>query len=234
MKSRNCGIILAAGKGKRMGGDIPKQFCSLKGKPVLCHTLDVFDKSPLITLITVVISSENIKYYNELVHKKYNFSTPIKLVYGGAERQESVYKALLSLEDQCDIAIIHDGVRPFVTVDIIESTIKASQKYDGGAAGVELKDTIKTIDREGFIINTPDRKSLIRIQTPQSFKYNTILKAHKYAIEKSLYATDDSMLVEQMGGKVKLTKGSFENIKITTPEDFITGEQIIKKRKSDV
>ncbi|SCG84133.1 2-C-methyl-D-erythritol 4-phosphate cytidylyltransferase [Proteiniborus sp. DW1] len=213
-------VLPASGIGKRMNSSINKQFILLKDKPILAYTIEKFDNNEYIDEIVVVAREEEKEYcFNEVV-KKYGFRKVTNIVGGGTERQDSVYKGLLAVNGSCDIVLIHDGVRPFVRDEDIINSIKGVIKHKACVIGTPVKDTIKKVNVEGDIIDTPERSTLWAVQTPQSFSYDIILKAYDYAIKSKIIGTDDSMLVEKLGYKVKIIEGSYSNIKITTPEDL--------------
>lgn len=221
----NCAIIMAAGKGKRMKSDINKQFILLKDRPILAYTIDKFQKSQSIDEIIIVAASDEIDFCrNEIVYK-YGFNKVKKIVCGGKERQNSVMNGLMAATES-DIVLIHDGARPFVDDRIISDGIKYAEIYGGAACGMAPKDTIKVRSNEGFSEKTLDRSRLFCVQTPQCFRYEDILKAHVYAKEKNIPATDDTMVFEMLGNKVYLYEGSYNNIKITTPEDLYSAEKL--------
>lgn len=221
----NCAIIMAAGKGKRMKSDINKQFILLKDRPILAYTIDKFQKSQSIDEIIIVAASDEIDFCrNEIVYK-YGFNKVKKIVCGGKERQNSVMNGLMAATES-DIVLIHDGARPFVDDRIISDGIKYAEIYGGAACGMTPKDTIKVKSNEGFSEKTLDRSRLFCVQTPQCFRYEEILKAHVYAKEKNIPATDDTMVFEMLGNKVYLYEGSYNNIKITTPEDLYSAEKL--------
>jgi len=213
-------VIAASGIGKRMNSKISKQFLCLKEKPILAYTIEKFDNNEYIDEIIIVTREEEKEYCFKEVVKKYGFKKVINIVSGGAERQDSVYNGLLAVNSLCDIVIIHDGVRPFVTNEDIIKSIEGAINYDACVIGTPVKDTIKIVNSEKDIIDTPDRSKLWAVQTPQTFSYGLILEAYKKALEDNIIATDDSMLVERLGYKVKIAEGSYSNIKITTPEDL--------------
>lgn len=220
-------IILAGGKGKRMNSKVSKQFIEIKDKPVIYYTIKKFNENKNIDNIVVVLPKDEVDYFKENVLKKYTLKVD-KIVIGGAERQDSVYNGLKSLEqDSVDIVLIHDGARPFISDRIIEEGINYAAVYGASAPGVMPKDTIKIKNEEGFSINTPKRETLMAIQTPQVFKFNEILKCHEKIKEDKILVTDDTMVVEQYGYNVYLYEGEYTNIKITTPEDLILGEKLI-------
>ena len=220
-------IILAGGKGKRMNSSISKQFIEIKGKPIIYYTIKKFNDNKKIDNIIVVLSQEEIEYFKENILKKYDLKVD-KIVVGGAERQDSVYNGLKSLENsETDIVLIHDGARPFISDRIIDEGIKYAAIYGACAPGVMPKDTIKIKDENNFSINTPNRETLVSIQTPQVFKFSEILECHKKVQIDKLVVTDDTMVAEKYGNKVYLYEGEYTNIKITTPEDLILGEKLI-------
>ena len=220
-------IILAGGKGKRMNSSISKQFIEIKGKPIIYYTIKKFNDNKKIDNIIVVLSQEEIEYFKENILKKYDLKVD-KIVVGGAERQDSVYNGLKSLENsETDIVLIHDGARPFISDRIIDEGIKYAAIYGACAPGVMPKDTIKIKDENNFSINTPNRETLVSIQTPQVFKFSEILECHKKVQIDKLVVTDDTMVAEKYGNKVYLYDGEYTNIKVTTPEDLILGEKLI-------
>ena len=220
-------IILAGGKGKRMNSSISKQFIEIKGKPIIYYTIKKFNDNKNIDNIILVLSSEEIEYFKKNILNKYDIKVD-KIVVGGAERQDSVYNGLKSLENsETDIVLIHDGARPFISDRIIDEGIKYAAIYGACAPGVMPKDTIKIKDENNFSINTPNRETLVSIQTPQVFKFSEILECHKKVQIDKLVVTDDTMVAEKYGNKVYLYDGEYTNIKVTTPEDLILGEKLI-------
>lgn len=221
-----CAIIVAAGKGKRMGTKQSKMYLQLKGRPVLFYTLKVFSECPLIDEIILVTSIEEIDYCWSEIIEKYNLKKVYKIISGGSERQQSVYNGLKAISS-CDIVLIHDGARPFVTDEIIRNGLKYAKLYGASACGMAPKDTIKLIDKDNFSLSTPDRKMLFTVQTPQCFDYNLILECHEKVLRDKIVVTDDTMAVELYGHKVFLYQGSYRNIKITTAEDMLLAEVMI-------
>jgi len=226
-------LIAAAGQGKRMKSDVNKQYLNINDKPILVHTLEMFDKSQIIDDIILIVKKDEIDFCKKEIINKYKFNKTIKIVSGGKERQESIYNGLKAANKKTKVVVTHDGARPFVTLDIIEKSIYEAIKYKAVGVGVPVKDTIKVIDNDNYIIDTPNRSKLWKIQTPQTFLYNILLRAHEIALHDGFLGTDDSVLVERIGVKVKMIKGSYENIKITTPEDMILGDAILKSRRSN-
>lgn len=221
-------IITAAGKGTRMNSDINKQYIDIAGLPVLARTIAAFENCEAIADIIVVVNEEDIQYCRRNIIEQYNFTKVKALISGGSERQNSVYKGLCAVNKSSKIVLIHDGARPFVSKKNIIDCILAAKEFDACGIGVRLKDTIKICDQNGFVKTTPDRSSLWSIQTPQAFTYDIIMNAHKMAIQSGYIGTDDLVLVERQGVQVKIIEGSYQNIKITTPEDLIIGESIVK------
>ena len=218
---KNTAIILAAGKGTRMGGDIPKQFLLLEGEPLVCRSLRTFDESPEIDEIILVTDGEHIGYCREEIVKKYRFGKAGKIIAGGRERYDSVLAGLNACTD-CGCVFIHDSARPYVTEDIIRRAAECAEKYGACAVGMPSKDTVKIADAEGFVESTPPRSRVWTIQTPQVFQYGLLMKAYAAVREKGMEGiTDDAMVVERSGlARVRLVEGSYGNIKITTPEDL--------------
>jgi 2-C-methyl-D-erythritol 4-phosphate cytidylyltransferase len=222
-------IIPAAGSGARMGG-IKKPYMDLAGKPILAHTLTIFQQCSLVNSIAVVTAKGDEARCVQDVVTAYGINKPLSIVTGGDTRQESVFNALRELPSNTDVVVIHDAVRPFVTEELILRSIDNANQYGSAIVAVPVKDTIKESDGDGFVMKTLDRRKLWAIQTPQTFKYDLIMKAHLYARENNIQATDDAFLVEQIGHKVKLIMGSYENIKITTPEDIVIAKAILESR----
>jgi len=223
-------IITAAGKGTRMNSDINKQYieiAGIAGIPVLARTIEAFQQCEEVDSIILVVNEEDINFCRHRIVEHYNFSKVKSLVSGGAVRQNSVYKGLRAVCEDCKIVLIHDGARPFVTNKNIVDSIYAAKTYGACGVGVRLKDTVKICDQNGFVESTPDRTCLWSIQTPQSFAYDIIMDAHEKAIKSNYIGTDDMVLVEKLGFPVKIVEGNYQNIKITTSEDLAIGESII-------
>ena len=220
-------IILAGGKGKRMNSSISKQFIEIKGKPIIYYTIKKFNDNKKIDNIVIVLSEDEIEYFKENILNKYELKVD-KIVIGGAERQDSVYNGLKSLENsETDIVLIHDGARPFISDRIIDDGIKYATIHGACAPGVMPKDTIMIKGESNFSVDTPNRDRLVAIQTPQVFKFKEILECHKKVKIEKVVVTDDTMVVERYGNKVYLYNGEYTNIKVTTPEDLILGEKLI-------
>ncbi|WP_455538775.1 2-C-methyl-D-erythritol 4-phosphate cytidylyltransferase [Terrisporobacter sp.] len=225
----NSVVIVSAGKGSRMKTDINKQFLKLNDKEVIAHTIDKFYNNSNIGEIIVVVREEEIDFFETNIIEKYGYKN-IKIAFGGRERQDSVYNGLKIVSEDCKIVLIHDGARPFVSNETIDNLIKYTKESKCTIVGVPVKDTIKVVDENNNVCDTPNRSTLWSIQTPQVFDYPLIMEAHKKAKEEDYYGTDDSMLVEYLGHKVKVVQGSYNNIKITTPEDLKIGEEILRNK----
>ncbi len=212
-------IVLAGGVGTRMNSSIPKQFLELAGKPIIIQTLERFVKSPLVTDIVIVCHRDHITKLAELV-KEYNIEKVYTIVEGGKVRQESSYAGVKNCPEGTEIVLIHDAVRPFIDNNLIERVVRAAQEAGASGPVVETGDTI-VVHEDGYIKSIPDRNTLGRIQTPQGFQYDVILKAHEDAIAKGVAdCTDDCGLVLDMAWKVKVVEGSYSNIKITSKGDL--------------
>ena len=219
-------VIVAAGKGIRMNDTVRKQYLQLAGRPVLSHTLTVFDGCNLISKIYLVVPQRDFDYCRNNILP--TLKKDINLVAGGKARQDSVYNGLIAVGKNNGIVIIHDGVRPFANKEMLESCVKGAKKYGACIIGVPAQDTLKKISSLGDIEKTIERNNIWLAQTPQAFQYKVIRKAHEKAKEKGYAGTDDAFLVEQMGNPVKIIKGSKNNIKITTREDLEFAEVILQ------
>ena len=220
-------IVLAGGRGKRMGSVQSKQYIDLNGKPILYYTLKQFIANKLIDYIILVVPEDEIGYCKNKVLNKYGLKVD-KLVSGGKERQDSVYNALSQLENS-DIVLIHDGARPFVSHKIINDAVKYAEVYKAAAPGVMPKDTIKVKGENNFSVETLMRNNLVAIQTPQAFEFNLIYNCHKEVKKRGIAVTDDTSVVEFFGNKVYIYEGNYTNIKITTPEDLALAKYLVRK-----
>lgn len=232
---KTAAIVLAAGHGTRMHTQVAKQFLALAGKPVIYYSLEAFEESQ-VDLVILVTGAESVEYCKKEIVERYGFSKVATVVSGGKERYHSVYAGLCALQDFMDegIVLIHDGARPMLTRDIIERTTDSAREYGACVAAMPVKDTIKVAGEGQFAVMTPDRSTLWQIQTPQAFSYRLVRDAYGRMLSDSRYQvgiTDDAMVVESMTDKkVKLVEGSYENIKVTTPEDLPIAECLIQKR----
>jgi len=228
--SKVTAIIPAAGMGKRMGKAMAKQFLTLGDKPMLAHTLLVFQNAPEIDEIIPVLSKEDMEGCLRDVIERYKITKVKTLVVGGKERQDSVLHGLQKIGRDSSIVLVHDGVRPFVTHDMIKEAVELAKKGECVTVGVPLKDTIKEVDDHKVVLRTLERGKLWAIQTPQAFPVKILKRAYEESVKQKMYGTDDATLVERTGGTVRVIMGSYENIKITTPEDLILAEEILKRR----
>lgn len=220
-------VIVAAGRGKRMGADVNKQYLELNGKEILAHTIEKFQTCNEITDIIIVTGKDEIRHCNKHICEKYGFSKVKNIVAGGKERQDSVYNGLLAVSEQAHIVLIHDGARPLIKNQQIKESIKVAAEVGACVVGVPVTDTVKICDADQLVTQTPSRDTLWAIQTPQTFKYDLIMRAYKEGIEKKLVVTDDSMMVEALGWPVKVVSGRYDNIKITTPEDLVIAKNMM-------
>lgn len=221
-------IVLAAGRGKRMNSTVSKQYLLLNGKPVLYYALQVFENS-IVDEIILVTGEEDIFYCQKEIVQKYKFKKVKAVIAGGKERYHSVFFGLEELkrrESQAEYIMIHDGARPFIEDSIIKRCAECVEKYQACATGMLVKDTIKIVDEELFAVQTPKRSNVWMVQTPQVFAYDLIQEAYgkimdSEAAGEEIIVTDDAMVVETVTDyKVKMVEGSYQNIKITTPEDM--------------
>lgn len=230
-KKRCVAIVLAAGQGRRMGTKIQKQYLLLNGKPVLYYSLNVFQKSEVIDEICIVTGAGDEDYCKREIVERYGITKVSQIIAGGAERYLSVWNALQVIGED-GYVFIHDGARPFVDEEMLYRVYNQVVCHRACVVGMPVKDTIKISDENGFVKETPDRSRVWMVQTPQVFDMALVKRAYALLIEKNeINVTDDAMVVEQMMKiPVKFVEGSYENIKITTPEDLKTGEIFAKNR----
>lgn len=222
-------IIVAAGTGSRMKANINKQFIKLNDKEIITYTIEKFYNNKNINDIVIVVKEDEVEFFKKEILVKYNFNN-IKIAYGGKERQDSVYNGIKVLDKNCKYVLVHDGARPFVNEDIINRSLEEVQKYKSVVVGVPVKDTIKVVNNNNDIVDTPNRSTLWSVQTPQTFDYSVIKRAYEDAFDNNFYGTDDAMLVERIGYTVKMIYGSYNNIKVTTTEDIDIGIQILNSK----
>jgi len=223
-------IVPCAGKSERMGEK--KEFLLLGDKPILAHTLSPLENHSQISEIILVVDEKSIEHCQKEIIEKYDFGKVKEVVVGGERRQDSVYNGLKKVTSACDIVLIQDGARPFLTKDLITRSIEGAKEMGGATVAIPAIDTIKFVrDDKDIVIETLQREYLWMAQTPQTFRYELILKAYEKAEEENFKGTDDASLVERMNQPVKIIRGSYDNIKITTPEDLILAEAILAKRK---
>lgn len=221
-------IIPAAGRGTRIGGVVPKQFLELLGKPLLHHTLMVFSACSAVDYVVLVMPQADVDASGDEWLNGYDIVR--KVVAGGEQRQDSVYNGFQALEESTDIVVVHDGVRPFTTPQMIKETVSSAEQYGAAITAIPVSDTIKKAV-DGFVERTVSREGLWRVQTPQAFQRSLLLKAFEKAKADSYYGTDEGALVEYLGKQVKIVPGSELNIKITRKEDLVLGESLLSAKK---
>lgn len=234
-KKKCYAIVLSAGTGSRMGSSVPKQYLPLLDRPVIYYSLKAFEDSPYIDEILLVAGADDLSYVKEEIVDKYGFTKVTAILAGGKERYFSVANALKKLEGKDGYVMIYDGARPMLTEEIIGRLYEGVCTYEAVCAAVPVKDTIKVVDEEGFAVRTPDRKTVYAVQTPQVFSLPLITGAYEELLQnpdtyRNVTVTDDAMVVECVyGKKVKMLQGTYENIKITTPEDMEVAKVYLSK-----
>ncbi|MGG1635924.1 2-C-methyl-D-erythritol 4-phosphate cytidylyltransferase [Paenibacillus sp. NRS-1760] len=223
-------IIVAAGRGTRMGTKESKQYLKLADKPILVHTLELFQSMDLVNEVVLVVGSEDVERCRNWA-SLYGITKVTAIVAGGKERQHSVYLGLQELKN--DWVMVHDGVRPLVSANAVRACCSQAEQSGASVLAVPVKDTIKQVNEAGVIVSTPDRRSLWAIQTPQAFRRVLLQEAHERALAEEFIGTDDAMVVERMGSSVTVAEGEYANIKITTPEDLPWAEFLLAKRHAD-
>lgn len=220
----NVAIVLGAGSGTRMKIDKSKLLLDINGKTVIERSVEAFLNIDAVDRVIVTARDFDIEQFSKLINDE-----RVSFVVGGGTRQESVKNAVMSIEN-ADLVIIHDGARPLIRKEDIEKTIDSAKDFGASAVGVPVKDTIKVIDDNSVVISTPDRSKLFAVQTPQIFSFELYKKALQKAEQDNMDFTDDCQLIEYIGGKVKMVQGSYDNIKITTPDDIPLAENILRNR----
>ncbi len=221
-------IIVAAGEGRRMGGK-EKLFHPLGSDPLLAVTIRAFQDHPGIGEIVLVAGDRIRERFEDELRERYGFTRVVAAVKGGSRRQDSVYNGLRAFDPPPELVLIHDGDRPFVSREVISAVIREAAG-SGAIAAVAVKDTVKRVDGEGVIVDTPNRRELRLAQTPQGFPFPLILAAHERARREGWEVTDDAALAERSGVRVRVVEGSYDNIKVTTPEDLALAELIHSRR----
>lgn len=233
LKNRIGAVILAGGQGRRMQSQVQKQYMLLGGRPLIAYALEVFENSPVDEIVLVSGAGEE-DYVRREIIEPMGLKKVAAVVTGGKERFHSVYEGLKALK-ACDYVLIHDGARPMVTKEIIESAIEGAAAEGACVVGMPVKDTIKVSDAKGYAVDTPDRRLLWQIQTPQAFSYPLVKGAYDTLMENEALQhgiTDDAMVVEACtAARAKLVEGSYENLKITTPEDLVVAEALLHWRQ---
>ena len=222
-----CAVIPAGGQGTRLGGTVPKQFQTLREKPILHYTLRTFQESGLIDSLVLVVPEKEL----ESACADWLERPPVvkQVVVGGEKRQDSVFNGYQALPTDTDIVLVHDGVRPFLSKGMIQETIHVAGKFGAAITAIPAHDTLKQVDVSGLVQRTVERDGLWRVQTPQAFRYDLLGEAFRKAQADSFYGTDEGALIEYLGQEVRVVNGSEWNIKITRPEDLVLGESIMAK-----
>lgn len=223
---KNVAIITAAGIGKRMNANQPKQYLELAGKPILSHTLEKFEQAKSVDAIILVCDVSSLGLVRDVILKKYPSPKVKWIVSGGAKRQDSVNAGLKAIPMGTENVCVHDGVRPFITPELINKSFEEAANHGACIVAIPVKDTIKRVDSEGRIVETVERAGLWRAQTPQTFKYEIIETAMNQAMGEHFYGTDEASLVERLGHEIYILSGDESNIKITTPEDLKIAEAL--------
>ena len=225
-------IIPAAGEGQRMRTTVEKQFLHLNGMPILSHTLKVFDASPEIDGVVLVVAAQQHKVLHEEVLDTHPCAKLFRVVDGGRERQDSVACGLDAVPRECELVVVHDGVRPLVDIDLLGSVVKTAHQHGAAIAAIPARDTVKR-GQEGLVTETLEREAIWLAQTPQAFHTSLLRQAYEKAVRDQVMVTDDAALVERMGVEVHLVPGSPENIKVTTPTDLIIAEALLAQRQAE-
>ena len=223
-------IIPAAGEGRRMGTEVEKQFLCLRGVPILAHTLKVFDQSPEVDSIVLVVSEQQRQALDEKVLRPYPCHKILQIVDGGRQRQESVARGLEAVPPECEMVVVHDGVRPLLSNELLASVLKSAQAHGAALAAVPARDTVKR-GRDGIVAGTLERETIWLAQTPQVFQASLLRRAYAEAARANITVTDDAALVERLGVPVHLVPGSPDNIKVTTPSDLVIAEALLAQRE---
>jgi len=229
-RAQTVALVPAAGRGLRMGGSVPKQFLAIGGLPLVVHSLRVLQAAPSIDTIVLAVPPADIAYCQSDIVKAHGFSKVTQVIAGGPERQDSVRLALAAVGNDAEIVLIHDAVRPFLTVQMVEDVVKAARETGAAIIALPMRDTVKQVRADHVIERTVDRKPLWLAQTPQAFRRDWLQEAHRKAHADGVVATDDAYLLEWMGRPVTVVEGSGENIKVTRPEDMVIGEAILASR----
>lgn len=233
MRSRVAAIIPAAGSGRRMGRSTPKQFLLLDDIPVLVYTLKVFESSPLIDEICLVVPPGMEDRCRIELLEAYGLKKVGRVISGGETRQASVYQGLLKIPSGMDRVVVHDGVRPFLSEALLRRVLEAATEEVGAIAAMPLKETPKQVREDGTVLSTPDRARLYLAQTPQVFPRKVLMEAYQKAYADGVVSTDDSALVERLGFPVRIVAGAWDNIKITTAEDLHLAGKILELRREE-
>jgi 2-C-methyl-D-erythritol 4-phosphate cytidylyltransferase len=221
-------IIVAAGRGERIGGEVSKQFIKIHGKPILLHTLEKFEQCPSIDEIVAVVPKAFVDRVQESIDHEWRLKKVAEVVAGGDERYDSVWQGLEAIGEDAGIVAIHDGVRPCISIELIEHSVRICRDCGAVIVGVPPKDTIK--EKSGNTVRrTLNREDLVAVQTPQVFERNLIHRAYQRALKKGLKSTDDAALVEDLGHSITIVEGEYTNIKITSVDDLLLAKALLTK-----
>lgn len=215
-----------------MGSRTPKQFLALRGLPVLVHTLRVFEAAEIVSAIILAAPAAEMDYCRRELVEPYGLKKVVQIVAGGAERQDSVRLGLAAVDREAEIVVVHDAVRPFLTLEMLAQVVEAAETHGAAIVAIPMRDTVKRVGADGLIEATVDRGALWLAQTPQAFVRELLEEAHAQAARTGFRATDDAQLVERLGHRVAIVEGSTDNIKITRPEDLAIGEAILASRST--
>lgn len=223
-------VFPAAGQGRRMNAGINKVFLDLLGKPILVHTLQRFSRSKKINHLVVVVAAEDVSFIRKLL-KAIPGLKPYQVVAGGSERQYSIANGLAVVPEESEIILVHDAARPLTSIETIDRVVEGAREVGGAIAAVPEKNTVKIVGEDGIVKETPPRKNLWEVQTPQGFRRDILLEAYRKAREDGFLGTDDASLVERLGAPVKVVESDYQNIKVTTPEDMLIAEAFLQKQR---
>ena len=226
-------VFPAAGSGKRMQAGMNKVFLELAGRPILVHTLLQFSRSQKVDYLVVVVAKEEVSYIQKML-KLVPGLKPLTVVAGGSERQYSIYNGLKAAPEETDIFLVHDAARPLVSLATIEGVVDGAVEIGGAIAAVPEKNTIKVVSEDGLVQSTPPRAALWEVQTPQGFRKDILLRANVEAEAEGFLGTDDSSLVERLGVPVKVVRSDYRNIKVTTPEDLVIAEALLREEHGGI
>ncbi len=227
MADRVAAIVLAAGRGARLGGNIPKQFLKLGGIPLLVHSLQIFQFTQVVTEVILVVPEDDCDHCRKTILPSFGIDKVTQVVAGGARRQDSVCNGIKAVAPGVDVIVVHDAARPFVTTEMVNQAVEMAQFHGASVVAVPMRDTVKRVREGGLVDSTLDRSELWLAQTPQAFQTALLVEAHRQGEQEDIEATDDAVLIEQMGYEVVVVNGSYNNIKITRPEDLILGEAML-------
>jgi 2-C-methyl-D-erythritol 4-phosphate cytidylyltransferase len=226
-------VVPAAGRGVRMGTGVPKQFLTLGSVPLLVHALQTFEASPIISDIILVVPQDDCQFCRDNIVPTHGLKKVTQVVAGGRRRQDSVLNGVRAAKSTTDIVVIHDAVRPFVSLSMITQVVDAVRNHGAAIIAIPMRDTVKRVNPDGLITETLNREELWLAQTPQAFRYDLLLQAHEQGEADGVDATDDAFLVERLGRFVAIVQGSSDNIKVTRPEDLHMGQAILTAKRSE-